>query len=388
MTPLSREGAPLSSRACFKILRNFTPQDDKGVYYRSTSPSLIHPINPHAFAAELSRSDIFPIYRPKGLEESIRLCYNKLMKKLKGPLLLLLAAFIWGCAFVAQKVGMDYVEPYTFNAVRTILGGLALLVFILIRDGARHKPLWPFFDKPTLVGGVLCGLILAVATNLQQVGMQYTTAGKGGFITATYVVLVPLLSIVLRKRTTLKTWFAAAAALLGLYLLCVNPQEGFSVNRGDLLILVCAFAFAIHIMVIDHFIPKVDGVKMACMQFFVCGFLTLIPVFALESPDVHEIFTAWLPIVYAGVFSCAVAYTLQIVGQKGMNPSLAALILCFESVFAVLSGWALRGETMSLREVLGCAVMFLALIAAQVQFPLHKKAHPKEAAELENNDIS
>lgn len=289
------------------------------------------------------------------------------MKKtdIKSPAMLFLAAFIWGVAFVAQSVGMDYVGPFTFNTVRSIIGGLVLIpcIFFLGKKerGEEKKEEDP---KTLLTGGILCGLCLCVASNFQQFGIRYTTVGKAGFITAMYIVLVPVLGIFLKKRPGKKVWFSVALAVCGLYLLCMT--EKLSLGKGDAMVLLCALLFAVHILVIDHFSPKVDGVKLSCIQFLVSGVLSAIPMFLFEKPEAGAVCSAWLPILYAGVFSCGIGYTLQVIGQKEMDPTVASLILSLESVISVLAGWVLLGQRLAGREILGCVVMFAAIILAQL----------------------
>ena len=288
---------------------------------------------------------------------------------LKNSLILLLTATIWGIAFVAQSVGMDYVGGFTFNGVRSIIGGIVLLPVIFILN--RQKP--PVSQTPEekksarkilLTGGIACGIVLCLASNFQQFGIKYTTVGKAGFITACYIVIVPIIGLFLRKKCSPYIWAAVVMALVGLYLLCIT--DGFSISKGDFLVMICAVLFSIHILVIDYFSPKVDGVKMSCIQFIVCGILCGIPALLLEHPQISSIFAAWQPILYAGVMSCGVAYTLQIVGQKNMNPTVASLILSLESCISVLAGWLILGQSMSLREILGCIIMFIAIILAQL----------------------
>lgn len=294
------------------------------------------------------------------------------MKKgqMRNSLLLLLTATIWGVAFVAQSVGMDYVGPFTFNSVRSIIGGLVLIpcIFILNKVNGKEEKT-PDKDpkqerKDLLLGGILCGIFLCAASNFQQIGIMYTSVGKAGFITACYIVLVPILGMFFGKKTRLTIWVSVALAVAGLYLLCMT--ESFNVGKGDLFVLCCAFLFACHILVIDHFAPKVDGVKMSCIQFLVCGILSAVPMFLLEHPTLSGLFQAWMPILYAGVMSCGVAYTLQIIGQKNMNPTVASLILSLESCISVLAGWLLLHQKLSVRELLGCVVMFAAILIAQL----------------------
>ena len=274
-------------------------------------------------------------------------------------------AFIWGTAFVAQSMGMDYLGPFTFNGVRSIIGGIALLPCIALlnkMNGASGKS--EESRKDLIVGGSACGILLFAASSLQQVGIQYTTAGKAGFITAFYIVIVPVLGIFLKKKIGWKVWVAVALALAGLYFLCIT--EEFAVGKGDILIFLCALVFSLHILVIDYFAPRTDGVKMSCIQFFVCGLVSLPFMLVLETPRIGAMLDGIIPLLYAGVLSCGVAYTLQIVGQKNVNPAVASLILSLESCFSVLAGWLVLGERLSVREASGCALMFVAIILAQL----------------------
>ena len=287
--------------------------------------------------------------------------------KIKNGIMLVLTAFIWGTAFVAQSVGMDYLGPFTFNGVRSLIGGAALLPCIWLFQKGKGKAT----EKPSrgarkelIAGGIACGLLLFAASSLQQIGIQYTTAGKAGFLTAFYIVIVPVLGIFLHKKINGKVWGAVAIALAGLYFLCIT--EKFAVGKGDILIFLCALVFSIHILVIDYFSPKVDGVKMSCIQFFVCGIVSLPPMFFTETPKIGAIVEGWAPLLYAGVLSCGVAYTLQIIGQKNVNPAVASLILSLESCFSVLAGWMVLGEKLSMRESVGCVLMFAAIILAQL----------------------
>lgn len=295
------------------------------------------------------------------------------MKKLpwRNSLLLFLTALIWGVAFVAQSVGMDYVGAFTFSFSRCIIGGIVLIPCIWFlnrkKEGSKEDPRErdPRKERRVCVtGGICCGMALFLASNLQQFGIKYTTVGKAGFITALYIILVPVLGLFMRKRVQGKVWGSVVLAVAGLYLLCIT--DGFSLGVGDLLVLLCALMFSVHILVIDYFSPRTDGVKMSCIQFFVCGILSGIAMLIFEKPSLDAILHAWMPILYAGVLSCGVAYTLQIVGQKDMDPTVAALILSLESVVSVLAGWVLLGESMSLRELSGCGLMFAAIILAQL----------------------
>lgn len=289
-------------------------------------------------------------------------------KQLGNSLLLLLTATIWGSAFVAQSVGMEHVGPFAFTFSRSIIGGIVLLPCILFLGKWKKG----FATKEEWIGGICCGIALCVASNFQQVGMQYTTVGKAGFITALYVVLVPIFGIFLKKRVSLLIWGCVAVSVAGLYLLCI-PEGAFVLAFGDLLVLICAVLFSVHILVIDHFSPKGDGVVISCIQFFTCGILSGIPMLFFENPSIGNVLDAKWAILYAGVLSSGVAYTLQVVAQKNVNPTVASLILCLESVVAVLAGWVMLGEEMSSREIWGCVLMFAAIVVAQLPVPEKKK---------------
>jgi drug/metabolite transporter (DMT)-like permease len=290
------------------------------------------------------------------------------MKKrsVQSSLLLLLAATIWGTAFVAQQVGMDHVSPFTFNAARSLIGGIFLTPIVLLLKRHRRDSA-PVSQKQTWVGGVCCGVLLFVASGLQQFGISYTTVGKAGFLTALYIIMVPLVSILLRKRPTPLVWISVGLSLVGLYLLCMT--ESLSLSLGDSLVILCAVAFTFHILVIDHFTPRVDCVQMSCIQFYVCGVLSLVCALVFETPHLSSLLAAWVPILYAGVLSSGVAYTLQIVGQRNLDPTVASLIMSLESVISALSGWIILHEAMTGREVLGCVLMFGAIVLAQIPMP-------------------
>ncbi|UYI93213.1 MAG: DMT family transporter [Anaerostipes hadrus] len=289
------------------------------------------------------------------------------MKKeqIKGSLLLFLAAIIWGIAFVAQSVGMDYVGPFTFNCVRTLIGGIVLIPCIVFLNRGKVKKKTNFTEKKRLLlGGICCGIALATGSTLQQFGIMYTTVGKAGFITAFYIIIVPILGLFLGKKCGLSVWISVVIALAGLYFLCI--MDGFSIGKGDIYVFLGAIAFSIHILVIDHFTQFNDGVKMSCIQFFVCGILCFVPMMLFEHPEISVILLAWKPILYAGVMSCGVAYTLQIVGQKNMNPTVASLILSLESVTSVIAGFLVLHQNLSHRELIGCGLMFIAIVLAQL----------------------
>lgn len=292
-------------------------------------------------------------------------------QKFKNNIMLVLTALIWGSAFVAQSVGMDYIGPFTFNSLRCFLGGIVLLPVIWVM-GRKKKPAETEVQrteaekssKTLWAGGLFCGLALAVASSLQQIGLVYTSAGKAGFITALYILIVPVLRLFLGRKAGGKTWFGVGLAVVGMYFLCM--KEGFSISYGDVLMIICAFVFSLHILIIDYYSPKVDGVKLSCIQFFICGILCAVPMFVSEKPALGSILDAYLPLLYAGVLSCGVAYTLQIIAQKNTDPTVASLILSLESVFAALTGWLIIHETLSAKELFGCALVFAAIILAQL----------------------
>ena len=290
--------------------------------------------------------------------------------ELKGNLLLMLTALIWGCAFVAQSVSMDYIGPFTFQSVRSLLGAAVLVPVFLILDAGKKKagtyqaPTGE--EKKTLpIAGSGCGCIMTVAANLQQIGIQYTSAGKAGFITAMYILIVPVLGLFLKKKVPGRIWLCILIAVVGLYLLSVT--EGFSsISKGDVYVLLCALAFSFHIMAVDHYAPLVDGVRLSSIQFLICGVLSGILMFLFEEPNLENILNTAVPILYAGIMSCGVAYTLQIIGQKYTRPTIASLIMSLESVFAVLAGIVVLREIPTARETMGCVLMFLAIIIAQL----------------------
>lgn len=299
-------------------------------------------------------------------------------RQIRNSLLLVLTALIWGSAFVAQRQGGDAVGPFSFNGIRSFIGGVALIPVILVIDRINpsdKKPKNRKERKMLILGGVCCGVALFLASSAQQLGLTMgTPAGKAGFLTACYILLVPILSLFLKKKCGWNIWIGIVIAVAGLYLLCMSGSMSF--QSSDLMVLACALLFAIHILVIDHFSPLVDGVRMSCIQFWVCGILSLVPMFfsemhhstagiadwaaALGSLD------AWIPILYAGVLSSGVGYTLQIVGQNGLNPTVASMIMSLESVFSVIAGWLILGERMGARQLAGCGLIFAAILLAQI----------------------
>lgn len=304
--------------------------------------------------------------------------------KLRSSILLLITAFIWGTSFVAQSIGNQYIGPFTFNFCRFLLGGIVLLPVAAytsrkqkaIIAGSETAPAaHPENQKKErmtlLLGGICCGLCLFLAGSFQQVGMIYTTVGKSGFITAMYIILVPILGIFLKRKCSSLVWISVFIALLGMYLLCIN--EGVSINKGDLLMCGSALMFACHILIIDHFAPKTNNIALSCIQFLVAGLLSIIPSFLTETPVLSEIYAARYSILYLGIFSSGIAYTLQIIAQKGLNPTIASLIMSLESAISAIAGWIILGEALSPREIAGCVIMFFAIILAQLPSPKRKK---------------
>ena len=297
------------------------------------------------------------------------------MKKteLTSAVLLFLAAFIWGVAFVAQSVGMDYVGPFTFNGCRFLLGGVVLTPFAVIREKKYQKSKIYLsmteeqqrkHGKTTLWGGLCCGIAICIASSFQQAGMLYTSVGKAGFITALYIVLVPVMGVFMKKKVPSIVWVGVVLAAVGFYFLCIT--ETFSINYGDVLLFLCAVCFTFHILIIDHFAPKADGVALSCIQFWFSGIVCMSIAIFRENPEIFAILAAAVPILYAGIMSCGVAYTLQIIGQKNMKPAIASLILSLESVISVLAGWVILKEVLTGRQLLGCVLVFSAVILAQI----------------------
>jgi drug/metabolite transporter (DMT)-like permease len=297
-------------------------------------------------------------------------------KNFLGTAQLLLAAFIWGSAFVAQSKGMDRIGPLTFASIRFLIGGVILIPLILIKRHSLKKSGEAVFFKNkdmryTLLGGILCGILLTVASVLQQYGLLYTSVGKAGFITTLYVIMVPIFGVFMKKRIGFNIWFAVIIALVGLYLLCMT--ESLVLSVGDTLVFCCALAFTAQIVAVDIFVKRIDAILLSCMQFLVVGVVAGIPALFLENPNMDSIMLAAGPILYAGVLSSGVAFTLQVVAQRYTEPTLAAITMSFESVFAVLSGWVILSESLTMREIVGCAVMFGAIILAQLPSSLLKK---------------
>ena len=281
-----------------------------------------------------------------------------------------LAALIWGTSFVAQSVSADYVEAFTFNTARSVVAFLFLSVLCVVfrqlrkcgaiaamEEGAGNK-------RDLLLGGICCGVALTVASNLQQKGLETTTSGKAGFITALYIVIVPIAGLFLKKKAPKAIWISVVLAVAGLYCLCIT--EDLSITIGDFYVLLCSFCYAAHILVIDHFTQKVDGVELSRMQFLVCAILSAVGMLVAETPSLAGIGACIGPILYVGIFSSGVAYTLQILAQKDSNPTVVSLLLSLESVFATLSGALILKDQMSGKEYFGCALMLTAVMLAQL----------------------
>ena len=288
-------------------------------------------------------------------------------KSLRGSLLLTLGAAVWGAAFVAQRVGMDHMGPFTFTAIRMLLAAAVMLPAIRVNDGLRRKRGETVARCPEQrKAGLICGLFLFVATSFQQIGLVDTGAGKAGFITALYVVLVPVAGwLLFRRQPGWMIWISVGIAVAALYLLCM-PAGGLTVQPGDAMLLGCALCFTGQILAVDRYVSRVDGLRLSCAEFLVTGVLSLIAALAMEEITWTGIREALIPILYTGLLSSDVGYTLQIIGQRDTNPTVASLIMCLESVFAVLTGALVLGERLSGREAAGCALMFAAVILAQL----------------------
>jgi len=286
--------------------------------------------------------------------------------KIRSDLILILAAIIWGFAFVAQRVGMEFVGPFTFNAVRFTLGTLVLVPFLFY--GKKFTPKDPSLtiSRSNIIWGVIgTGLLLFTGVSLQQVGLQTTTAGKAGFITGLYVVFVPIVGIFLGHRTNLYTWLGVLLSATGLYLLSI--QSGFRMEHGDLLVLGCAVVFTFHVLLIGWLSPRMNSFHLATGQFAICALLNLIVAFSIEPVDAGKIMDAAVPILYGGIISVGIAYTLQVIAQKEAHPAYASIILSMEAVFAALGGWMILHESLSQRSLAGCFLMLAGMVIVQVK---------------------
>ncbi len=293
-------------------------------------------------------------------------------KTIRANLLLVLTAMLWGAAFVAQSTAMDEIGPFIFNGVRMLIGSIVLIPVLYVVNRIEqkkpdYKPMTKADWKVLIIGGVICGVALFSASTFQNYGLLYTGAGKAGFITTLYVVLVPILGLIfLRQKNHWLTWLYAGIAVVGFYFLALGDGFG-NINKGDMLVLVCAILFAVHILIIDHFSTRANGVALSCIQFFICGVISIVAslIFKEDISLVTMLEAKW-SILYAGICSCGIAYTLQIVAQKDTDPTVAALLMSLESVFAALFGWLILKEQLSSSEYLGCAIVFLAVILSQI----------------------
>lgn len=284
--------------------------------------------------------------------------------------LLFLTSFIWGIAFVAQSTGMRYMGPFSFNASRFLLAGCILIPIRLLfmhispnKDRAADAQESREIKKQSIRGGIFCGLCLFTGSTLQQIGLQYTTVGKAGFISALYIIIIPIFGVLMGKKSRPGIWAAVCIALIGMYLLCI--REEVVLSPGDGLMLACAFAFSAHILVIERVSVRIDAVLMVITQFFVCGLLSLFPALFLEALQIGNIFAAWRELIFVGIFSGGIAFTAQIIGQRYVKAGIASLIMSLESVFSLLGGWLILGEVLSRREIIGCILVFLSILLAQ-----------------------
>lgn len=323
----------------------------------------------------------------KGMNKYYVMKVGKMQKKKstkKNVVFLLITAMIWGVAFVAQRTGGDVIGPYMFTCTRFFLGAAVLVPVIKLLDSLKlteGAPKTKEEKKSLWLGGLICGVVLGSFTILQQLGLYYgTPAGKAGFLTACYIVLVPVLGMFLKRKCGINVWIAVAITLVGLYLLCMNGS--FAIQKSDLFVLGCSLLCAVHILVIDHFTVKVDGVRMSCIQFLFAGIVALIPTVLVDIigngqgfAEIGQAFqnkSLWIALLYTGIMSSGVAYTLQIVGQKDMNPTVASLLMSLESVFSVIAGWLILGERMGAKEISGCVLIFVAVVLAQIEFGAKK----------------
>lgn len=306
---------------------------------------------------------------------------------LRSVMYLSFTALIWGVAFVFQSMGNDYMEPFTFTAARSFLGFIVLIPITVIKyfkprflADSDEIPIKKAPLKMTVLAGVLCGLTLGIATILQQFGLKTTSAGKAGFITALYIILIPIFGLFLGKRVHFTVWIGAVASLVGLYLLCITGK--FSVSSGDLLVLSCAVVFTIQMLLVDYYAPKTNGVLLSCIQFLVSAVLAGILALIFEDPSWQQIQSGLIPVLYTGIMSSGVAYTCQILGQRNFNPTIAAMIMSMESVISVVAsylaykwGFLTQDQSLSTLQIIGCIIMLAAVIFVQLPFDKMKRKH-------------
>lgn len=299
-------------------------------------------------------------------------------KKLLGSGLLLITAIIWGTAFVAQRVGMESIEPFTFNAVRLALAAVTIGIAALFTNGKEKKDAesrtqteQKKYNKNTVIGGICCGSFLAVASNLQQIGLVYTTAGKAGFITAMYILFVPVICFIfMKKKNSWLVWLSVLLGVAGMYFLCIS--EKFTLSRGDMFVCACALFFCGHILCCDYFVKRGSPIRISVIQFATATVISAVGAVIAEKPSMDKVIAAVIPILYCGILSGGVGYTLQMISQKFTDPTVASLLMSTESVFAVLAGVILLHERMSVREIIGCVIMFTAIILVQIPYPKKK----------------
>ena len=299
-------------------------------------------------------------------------------RKIIKTILLFLTAIIWGIAFVAQSEGSKHLDQYTFNAIRFTMAGIILIPFTFIikdpkdQDILPENKVKPFFKKIFFVGGALAGISLFIATNLQQAGISDTTVGKSGFITSMYIVFSPIIALLFGKKSSIKIWIGVFFSIIGLFLLCVT-ESVTNINIGDIKTLIAAFFFAVQILIIDYFSPKCNAIKFTCIQFFTTGILSFIFMLIFSSPDIESVKGAIIPLLYAGILSCGFGYTIQVICQQDLSPVVASLIMSLESVFSVIAGFVILGQSLSFREILGCLMVFAAVIYVQLPDNMFKR---------------
>lgn len=292
-------------------------------------------------------------------------------KQIKGTLQLSMAAFIWGLAFVAQSVGMEHVGPWTFICIRYILGALILLPLIRAEYKLTNRKETAPDKKAALKGGIICGIFLVSASYFQQYGIMETSVGKAGFITTLYIIIVPFLSVFLHRRIGINEWISAVIALVGFYIMSISGYS--AINRGDIMLLICAFLFSMQILSIDRYVSGVDPVVLSCIEFAVSAIVGAAGMVFFEKPSIYDIKMAAIPLLYTGICSTAIAYTLQVMGQRNLKPTIASLLMSLESVFAALGGYVILHQTLSMREIIGCILVFTGVILAQLRIPQKAK---------------
>ncbi|MCR4717584.1 MAG: DMT family transporter [Lachnospiraceae bacterium] len=293
---------------------------------------------------------------------------------LKGVLILLTTGFIWGTSFVAQSIGMEKIDAFTYNGIRTVMGGIVLVPVIIIMQmlakkknaDNEGKPQGKLLNKTSIKYGLILGILFCIASNFQQFAFYYSTAGKIAFITSLYMFFVPIIGLFIKKKVPLLSWICVICGFIGLYFICINPEQIDGINKGDILTLICAFFYAIHILCVEKFANEVDGTLLSCMQFFVGGGISIILMFIFETPIMADILAAGKPLLYSGIMSCGVAYTFQIIGQKYTEATIASLLMCTESVFAVIAAAIILNEYLTTREAIGCTIVFIAVIISQL----------------------